>query len=108
MPQDSASLSKQVDYWISRLDIDDPYFQHHVSVPMNQEARESLIKLGEPAVPYIIKAVDEGRAGNTIAVCLVLRDITGLEVDYPLKSQEGPRMYLEKIREWLAEKGYLK
>ena len=99
---DTVQLSEQVNYWIERMDKIDPSSSVYGSAPVNQEAYGELVKIGKPAVTFIIKAI-EGKRVTNLNIFLVLRDITEVRIDSGLKSPEGQEKYLNKIKEWMKK-----
>lgn len=97
--QDSKGMSEKVNYWIAKID-EEPL--RPGSVPVNQKAYDNLVGLGKPAVLFIVNAIEEGKVSN-LNIYLVLQDITGVQVEHGLKSEEGTKRYLKKIKQWLYE-----
>ena len=99
---DTVQLSKQINYWIEKLDKIDPNSSVYGSAPLNQEAYDELVKIGKPAVPFIIKAIEEKKV-TTLSIFIILRDITEVRIDSGLKSLEGQKEYLNKMKEWIQK-----
>ena len=94
-PASSADISEKVDYCISKLN-QPPFADPYASVPINKEARKKLVQLGRPAVPYIVKAIDEGKVNN-LGIYVILQEITAVRIEHSLISRQGPEIYLKRI-----------